>query len=320
MFNPNPAGAPVIFPFLFITIACGAISGFHCLVSSGTSSKQLDKEPDAPIRRLRVDADRGLPGGVGDPRLRGGARARGPSRRRRRHLLGADAWSARYGSWGVAGGLAQTVAAFVDGSANFLIAMGIPAGVGIALMGVLVASFAGTTLDTACRLQRYVIQELAAARCCSSLCRGGTGRGPPVPPRAGPALGQPDLLAGQQAWGDAVRASSSPASLPPSPAPGSAWTWTDRRHRRDDPLAALRGDQPASRRALVPGDLRVSMAAPAADVVPGRSPRLHADPARVGHALSGLHSGPGQGRRAGWRIATGCCWVRADDDRAWRRG
>jgi carbon starvation protein len=46
--NPAPPGdAPAIFPFLFITIACGAVSGFHCLVSSGTSSKQLDKETDA---------------------------------------------------------------------------------------------------------------------------------------------------------------------------------------------------------------------------------------------------------------------------------
>ena len=42
----NPAGAP-IFPVLFTTIACGAISGFHSLVSSGTTSKQLDKETDA---------------------------------------------------------------------------------------------------------------------------------------------------------------------------------------------------------------------------------------------------------------------------------
>ena len=42
----NPAGAP-LFPVLFTTIACGAISGFHSLVSSGTTSKQLDKETDA---------------------------------------------------------------------------------------------------------------------------------------------------------------------------------------------------------------------------------------------------------------------------------
>ena len=43
----TPEGTPPIFPFLFITIACGAISGFHCLVSSGTSSKQLANEADA---------------------------------------------------------------------------------------------------------------------------------------------------------------------------------------------------------------------------------------------------------------------------------
>ena len=46
-FRMAPEGAPWIFPFLFITIACGAISGFHCLVSSGTSSKQLKCESDA---------------------------------------------------------------------------------------------------------------------------------------------------------------------------------------------------------------------------------------------------------------------------------
>ena len=44
-------GGPIIpgklFPFVFITIACGAISGFHALVSSGTTSKMLDKETDA---------------------------------------------------------------------------------------------------------------------------------------------------------------------------------------------------------------------------------------------------------------------------------
>ena len=46
-FNPDPVGAPPWFPFLFITIACGAISGFHGLVSSGTSSKQVKKWTDA---------------------------------------------------------------------------------------------------------------------------------------------------------------------------------------------------------------------------------------------------------------------------------
>lgn len=43
------SGTSYLFPVLFITVACGAISGFHSLVSSGTSSKQLDREKDAKI-------------------------------------------------------------------------------------------------------------------------------------------------------------------------------------------------------------------------------------------------------------------------------
>ena len=45
LFNQqNKATADSIFPFLFVTIACGACSGFHGLVCSGTTSKQIDKE------------------------------------------------------------------------------------------------------------------------------------------------------------------------------------------------------------------------------------------------------------------------------------
>ena len=76
-------------------------------------------------------------------------------------VTGEAAYMARYASWDSAAGLGAKVAAFVDGSSNFLQAMAIPSGIALAMMGVLVASFAGTTLDTACRLQRYVIQELA---------------------------------------------------------------------------------------------------------------------------------------------------------------
>ena len=43
----NGNGTQYLFPILFTTVACGAISGFHSLVSSGTTSKQLDKESDA---------------------------------------------------------------------------------------------------------------------------------------------------------------------------------------------------------------------------------------------------------------------------------
>jgi carbon starvation protein len=160
-FRLAPEGAPWIFPFLFITIACGAISGFHCLVSSGTSSKQLKCESDAQfvgygsmltegflavlvILACVAGLGLGIAGANGDV------------------ALGAAAYELRYASWGGANSLAAKVGAFVEGSANFLKAVGVSPGFAVALMGVFVASFAATTLDTACRLQRYVVQELAS--------------------------------------------------------------------------------------------------------------------------------------------------------------
>ena len=157
----SPEGAPWIFPFLFITIACGAISGFHCLVSSGTSSKQLKCETDAQFVGYGSMLTEGFLAvlvilacvsglGLGTESSNG------------TFLTGKDAYFDRYESWGGAKGLGAKVGAFVDGSANFLKALGLAPQFSIALMGVFVASFAATTLDTACRLQRYVIQEIAS--------------------------------------------------------------------------------------------------------------------------------------------------------------
>ncbi|MEM9479968.1 MAG: carbon starvation protein A [Verrucomicrobiota bacterium] len=164
-FRPDPEGAPLIFPFLFVTIACGAISGFHCLVSSGTSSKQIRNESDARFIGYGSMLTEGFLAtlvilacvaglGLGTNVVTGNA---GSS-----IVTGEDAYLARYAAWDSAKGLAAKVGAFVDGSANFLKALGLPGGFAVALMGVFVASFAATTLDTACRLQRYVVQELAS--------------------------------------------------------------------------------------------------------------------------------------------------------------
>lgn len=155
----SPKNAPAFVPFLFITIACGAISGFHCLVSSGTSSKQLSCETDAQFvgygsmlteSLLAVLVILAVCAGIGlGWQSNYGA------------LKGAELWGKIYGDWNtVSGGTA--IGAFVVGSANFLESMGIDKTMAKALMGVLVASFAGTTLDTATRLQRYVVQELAS--------------------------------------------------------------------------------------------------------------------------------------------------------------
>jgi len=146
--NPNPVGAPPMIPFLFITIACGAISGFHGLVSSGTTSKQVGCMTDArPI---------GYGGMLGEGSL--GMLA----------VLASTAgfatfgeWSGHYASWGEANGLAAKLGAFVNGGAHFVSAIGIPVETGRTFIAVMVIAFAATSLDTGARIQRLVIAELA---------------------------------------------------------------------------------------------------------------------------------------------------------------
>jgi len=74
---------------------------------------------------------------------------------------GTAAWNQHYSSWMAAKGLASKIAAVVHGSANMLQSIGVPKQIGWIIMGVFIASFAGTTLDTATRIQRYVISEIA---------------------------------------------------------------------------------------------------------------------------------------------------------------
>ena len=155
----SPAKAPSMWPFLFITIACGAISGFHALVSSGTSAKQVRSEEDSlfvgygsmllegTLATLVVVA---VAAGIG----MGYATKAGET------LTGIAAWTTHYSSWAAAAGLGSKISAFVDGSANMIATLGIPKGIGVVIMGVFVASFAGTTLDSATRIQRYVVAEL----------------------------------------------------------------------------------------------------------------------------------------------------------------
>lgn len=171
-----PADAPPIMPFLFITIACGACSGFHCLVSSGTSSKQIANENDAQYvaygsmlmeGALAVLVILACCAGVGMGRFETNeAGIRVPMMNAAgEQLVGEAAWRSRYSvenGWG-SFKLPQTVGAFVEGGANFVSSLGIPLELAVGIIAVLVACFAATTLDTATRLQRYVIQELGTA-------------------------------------------------------------------------------------------------------------------------------------------------------------
>lgn len=162
LIRANPDGAPAVIPFLFITIACGACSGFHCLVSSGTSSKQIKCETDAQFVGYGSMLTEGFLATIVILACVSGLGLGAKVAATGAVVTGEAAYLARYETWASASGLGAKVGAFVDGSANFLTAMSVPSAVAVAIMGVLVASFAGTTLDTACRLQRYVIQELAS--------------------------------------------------------------------------------------------------------------------------------------------------------------
>ena len=157
--NFHPAGAPPFIPMLFIIIACGAISGFHSLVSSGTSSKQCDAETSAqPIGYggmlleglLAVIVLIACGAGIGMGLEKAGTT-----------YTGTAAFAQQYGSWSAAAGLGAKIEAFVTGAANMVSKLGIPHEVVITLMGVFVASFAATTLDTATRIQRYIVAEVA---------------------------------------------------------------------------------------------------------------------------------------------------------------
>lgn len=138
----TPEGTPSMLPLLFVTIACGAISGFHGLVASGTTSKQIDKETD--IRFV------GYFGAVGEGSLSLAT------------IIAATAgfatladWQAVYHSFGQGG-----VAAFVNGGANILSnGIGLDTEISQTILTVMAVLFAGTTMDTGLRLQRYIFQE-----------------------------------------------------------------------------------------------------------------------------------------------------------------
>jgi len=130
-----------LFPMLFVVIACGAISGFHSLCASGTTSKQLNKESDAKVIGYGAMLLEGLLGVI---------------------ALGTAAMLTKAG---LADGLANwggPVGVFAHGMGSFLANLGIPEQIGITFGALTVSSFLLTSLDTATRLGRYALEELTA--------------------------------------------------------------------------------------------------------------------------------------------------------------
>ncbi|KUG52781.1 carbon starvation protein CstA [Serinicoccus chungangensis] len=138
-----PEGTPSIVPLLFVTIACGAISGFHGMVSSGTSSKQLDKETDARFV--------GYFGAVGEGLLALGAIIAATA-----GFQTLAAWEEVYSAFGQG-----SVGAFVSGGGAIVEGgLGLPQSLAATILATTAILFAATTMDTGVRLQRFVVQEI----------------------------------------------------------------------------------------------------------------------------------------------------------------
>ncbi|MCK4761687.1 MAG: carbon starvation protein A [Candidatus Aminicenantes bacterium] len=131
-----------LFPILFVTVACGAISGFHALVASGTTSKQLDKESDAK------------PIGYGGMLIES--------------LLAVIALITvavlTRGEYQQLMGSGGPVNLFAGGVGNFMTKLGVPLKTGISFAALTVSAFALTSLDTGTRLARLSFQEFFAAK------------------------------------------------------------------------------------------------------------------------------------------------------------
>lgn len=145
---------PLIVPLLFVTVACGAISGFHGLVSSGTTSKQLACATDARqvgYGSMLMEASLAI---LATMAVAAGVMADGH----------AHVWTSIYVPVVEAGAglptVQQALGGFVNGAASMLAALGVPAKIGASVVAVLVISFAATSLDTSLRIQRMVIAEI----------------------------------------------------------------------------------------------------------------------------------------------------------------
>ena len=131
-FNVNGSG---LFPTLFVTIACGAVSGFHSLVSSGTSSKTVSNEKDMPMIGYGAMVVESLLGIVALVVV--GAVAVGGTKPE-----------------------GTAFAIFSSGVAGFLEKLGVPVQVATVFMTMCVSALALTSLDSVARIGRMSFQEL----------------------------------------------------------------------------------------------------------------------------------------------------------------
>ena len=148
----NTNNGPPMVPFLFVTVACGAISGFHGLVSSGTTSKQVNKMNDA--RMIGYGATLGE-----------GSLALAATIAAVAGISFVNTQSDLCLPWACDFNNAKSgaLSVFIAGSSGLLQQIGLSESLSTTLIVVLVVSFAATTLDSATRIQRYIICEFGNA-------------------------------------------------------------------------------------------------------------------------------------------------------------
>lgn len=132
-----------LFPILFITIACGAISGFHSLVASGTTAKQLDNEKNGKFIAYGAMLIEGFLAVIVVISVA---------------YLTSAAFADRLAELG------GPIPAFAAGLGHFMSSFGLPLSTGITFVSLAASAFLLTTLDSATRLGRYGVQEFAEGR------------------------------------------------------------------------------------------------------------------------------------------------------------
>ena len=146
--NTSAQGLQPLFPMLFITVACGAVSGFHALVASGTTSKQLAKESHVKPVAYGGMLTEGLLATLALVSVAAGFGSFGE-------------WSSRYADWKSAG--THALSNFVHGAGVIVSSCGVPLELAKVFIATVAVGFALTTLDSGTRLIRYNIQELGGA-------------------------------------------------------------------------------------------------------------------------------------------------------------
>ena len=149
---------PAVFPLMFMIIACGAVSGFHSLVSSGTTAKQISNEKHARMIGyggmvfegvLAIIVIVACTAGVAYVVTTG-------------DKTPAERWAERYSGFAAMGTLDPQLDAVINGGGLLISKAGLPFSFSAAFVAAVAVAFAMTTLDTGTRLLRYNIEEFGS--------------------------------------------------------------------------------------------------------------------------------------------------------------